>query len=473
MEMKWANLLLIDFNPAGGLCGDLSRILDATSNLALRIQHWERIGDSGSAHQALESVGSNNFPDLVFLVSPRLLREPVRALLHRLKRDYPLLPLILVTETGGAEEIFDLLELGVADFVTPPLKPSDLLPRIWRLVERTRECGKLEHRLKEKSGLKQLIGESEVFLAVVKKIPLIARCDAGVLLLGETGTGKELCARAIHYLSSRASFPFVPVNCGAIPTELAESELFGHERGAFTDAVRKQEGVICQAEGGSLFLDEIDSLSLAAQVKLLRFLQDKEYRPLGAARSLKADVRIIAAANVDPEEAVKTGKLRQDLYYRLNIIPLRLPPLRERREDIPLLARHFLAQYTAEFGSPVRGFSTAALQRLRQYDWPGNVRELENLVARAVALAESEVIESDDLNLPCATPADCPSSFREAKAQFERAFIEDLLLTHQGNITRAAQTAHKNRRAFWELIRKHHINVNSFKPNSQPPPTSR
>lgn len=321
--------------------------------------------------------------------------------------------------------------------------------------------------LKEKVGLQRLIGESRVFRDVVGKIPRLARCNACVLIAGETGTGKEMCARAIHYLSPRAHQPFVPVNCGAIPGELIENELFGHERGAYTDATRTQPGLIREADGGSLFLDEIDSLPLVAQVKLLRFLQEKEYRPLGSSKSVVADVRIIAATNANLNDSLKAGRLRQDLFYRLNVIALTLPPLRDRREDIPSLARHFLRKYAAEFDSPATNFSDRSLQLLLAYDWPGNVRELENLIARSVAMTDRELIEPDDLELPNqnATPAPAQApSLREAKAQFERNYIENLLLLHDGNITRAAVTARKDRRAFWELMRKHKIDACRFRP---------
>ena len=370
---------------------------------------------------------------------------------------------MIVTEAGGPDEILAMLNCGVADFVTPPLKPFDILPRVWRLIEQTAQGMTTAKSLKECLGLQQLIGESETFRAVIRKLPLIARCDASVLISGETGTGKELCARAIHYLSPRMHHPFVPVNCGALPVELVENELFGHKRGAFTNATMTQLGMIHEADGGSLFLDEVDSLPTAAQVKLLRFLHYKEYRPLGSPKALRADVRIIAAANTDLVEAVRTGKLRQDLFYRLNILPLALPPLRQRCEDIPLLARHFLVKYATEFKVQIGDFADGALKQLMFHKWPGNVRELENLIARAVAMTEHEVI-----NVCADTPPEDvvlarQLSMREAKSQFERSYIENLLGLYHGNITRAARAASKDRRSFWELIRKHRIDVGQFK----------
>ena len=288
-----------------------------------------------------------------------------------------------------------------------------------------------------------------------------------VLISGETGTGKELCARAIHYLSPRAGRPFITVNCGAIPVELVENELFGHERGAFTDASTAQGGLIHEAEGGTLFLDEIACLPLLAQVKLLRFLQDKEYRRLGSPKTQQGDVRVVAAMNIDLEEAVREGKLRQDLYYRLNIIPLVLPPLRERREDIPLLARYFLAKYAARLNKDVTDCSPDVMQLLVLYEWPGNVRELEHTIERAVVLSEQAVIHKADIILPRVAAAAHQDSFQEAKAkviaQFERTYIQGLLLAHQGNITKAARAAQKNRRAFWQLMRKHLLDAHSFK----------
>jgi two-component system, NtrC family, response regulator GlrR len=462
--MKPPKILLLDFDSDRGLTDALGAILESSTHLGLQVRRESVISYGPNSPKVdFPKLVSAFYPDVVFIV---LCGDSVRragTLLQSLRAERPELPILCAIEANGQDEMFELFKLGVDDFITPPFKPIEIFPRIWRLLGNCSSERRLTHSLKEKFGLKQLIGESPVFLAEVKKIPIVARCDASVLISGETGTGKELVARAIHYLSPRTAEPFVPVNCGAIPLDLTENELFGHVKGAFTAASTSQPGLIQEANGGTFFLDEIDCLPLLAQVKLLRFLQTKEYRPLGSKKMQRADVRLIAAANVDFDEAVRTGKLRQDFYYRLNVISLHLPPLRERREDIPVLACHFLAKYTAEFNQPALNFSADALELLQRYDWPGNVRELEHLIARTVVLAEREIIKSDELSLPRRPMAAWPASFREAKARFERAYVEDLLLAHHGNITKAAQAAHKNRRAFWELIRRHHIDVNCFK----------
>jgi DNA-binding NtrC family response regulator len=317
---------------------------------------------------------------------------------------------------------------------------------------------------KESLGLNHIVGESPALLEQVQKIPLMSRCDACVLITGETGTGKEICARAIHYLSHRAHQPFVPINCGAIPIELLENELFGHEAGAYTSANNSRCGVICEANGGTLFLDEVDSLPPAAQVKLLRFLQDKEFRPLGARKAAKADVRVIAASNASMDESLRSGLIRRDLFYRLNVLPLHLPPLRQRKEDIPLLARHFVAKYAARANGQRRDISPAALQKLSLHDWPGNIRELENVIERAALLSATDVIEGADIDLPLA--AELVASLRSFSslkanvvAEFEQSYLRSLLEQHRGNIGQAARAAQKNRRAFFQLMRKHHIRV--------------
>ena len=344
--------------------------------------------------------------------------------------------------------------------------------RVLRRIGQARHNESVLRELKGKLGLGQLIGQSPVFLAAISKIPTMARCEATVLISGETGTGKEVCARAIHYLSPRSTKPFLAVNCGAIPAELVENELFGHERGAFTDARDGRQGVIAEAEGGTLLLDEIDSLPLLAQVKLLRFLQEKEYRPLGATKTKTASVRIITASNANLAENVHQGTLRQDLYYRINILPLVLPPLRNRSEDIVLLAHHFLAKFATEFAKPVVDFSLELLRMLRAYTWPGNIRELEHMIERAVALTDNVTLSEEDITLSTTNPPLPLESFQTAKdravTQFEHTYLTAVLLAHAGNITNAAQAAGKNRRAFWQLLHKHGLDTHS--PFASQPP---
>jgi len=456
-------ILLLDLGASSSLTAELRAILES-------IPHWtvelQTLAFSEKEAPVLNGL-INRKPNLVFILLPRNLLKQGQRLIQRLQPAIERASLIVVPEAGDPDDLMSLLDFGALDFITPPLTTLDIVTRVRRVLKHSRQQRSPISRIKEQLGSSQLIGDSRVFRSMVNRIPLIAQCDASVLISGETGTGKELFARAIHYLSPRAHHAFVPVNCGAIPAELVENELFGHERGAFTTAVRAQAGLVKEASGGTLLLDEIDCLPLLSQVKLLRFLQEREYRPLGSVKTQRSDVRVIAAATVDLAEAVKAGRLRQDLYYRLNVIPLRLPSLRERHEDIPLLASHFLTRYSREFGKPALSFSVNALDLLCRYEWPGNIRELEHLVERAVALSESELIRCDDLSLPSKVATPPPASFREAKARFERAYIEDLLHVHRGNITRAAQAAHKNRRAFWELIRKHHIDVQGFKGSSR------
>lgn len=324
--------------------------------------------------------------------------------------------------------------------------------------------------VKKEVGPKRLIGKSAIFTGQVEKIFQIAKYNIRVLIVGETGTGKEIFARTIHDLSPRADKPFVPVNCGAIPLELAENELFGHKPGAFTGAAKIKKGLIEEAQGGTLFLDEIDSLPLLVQVKLLRFLQEKTYRPLGSTIEHQADVRIIAATNANVEEAVQQGKLRRDLYYRLNVVTIHLPSLRERKEDIPLLARYFLRKFAMEIGKEIKGFSENAIRKLVAYEWPGNIRELEHVIERTVVFCEKEMIKSQDVVLPSFEDEEelLAGSFNEAKrrfvTEFEKRYVTKLLLAYEGNISRAARAAGKNRRAFFELIWKHKIDVKKMKP---------
>ncbi|MDF0675609.1 MAG: sigma-54 dependent transcriptional regulator [Nitrospira sp.] len=324
----------------------------------------------------------------------------------------------------------------------------------------------------------KLIGTSRCFLQVKSKIPLLSRSKSTVLISGETGTGKELFARALHYSSERSGKPFVPVNCAALPDQLVENELFGHSKGAFTGALVEKQGLFHEADGGTLFLDEINSLNMVAQSKLLRVLQDQEFRPLGSTKSRVVDVKIVAATNTDLRYLVKARQFREDLFYRLNVLSVVLPPLRDRREDIPELARQFLKRSAEEFGKGDVQLSTDAIKKLMNYAWPGNVRELQSVIHHAAAMAMGDALEGQDLDLPDHEPTgsavtcvpegividQCGFQAMKIKMidEFERAYLSQMLSTHQGNISKAARAARKERRAFQRLLHKHGLDRRSF-----------
>lgn len=403
-------------------------------------------------------------PELIIPVLPAS-KERAEQLLGMLRAKGAYTPLLPVVRAEDLTQMLDGLLLGTKDFLVTPLREAEVLARIQRLLPRSRheERDRAREQLAETFGLELLLGEDPAFVAVKRKIPLVARSEVPVLLTGETGTGKEMCARAIHYLSRRAGKPFLPVNCGAIPVELFENELFGHQRGAFTSAWTAQPGLIAEAEGGTLFLDESDTLSPGAQVKLLRFLQDQTYHALGSPRLRQADVWVIAATNVELSQRVREGSFREDLFYRLGVITLALPALRERRTDIPLLATHFLARYAGLHGREPRELSPRAVEALCHYSWPGNIRELENVIQQAIVLTEAPTIEPEHLPIPPPPPSGeaGPDSFKRAKSkvieQFEKAYVTELLGAHQGNVTHAARGAGMERRTFGRLIKKHRI----------------
>lgn len=314
--------------------------------------------------------------------------------------------------------------------------------------------------------MQDLVGVSSAFSQSVKKLSAISRYDVTVLIIGETGTGKEVFARAIHESSPRSPNPFCVLDCGATPLDLIENELFGHERGAYTGAMSTQEGVVRACEGGTLFLDEIDCLPLSGQVKLLRLLQNREYRPLGSSRIYPANIRIVAATNDNLSSLIKSGRFRQDLYYRLSVVSLSLSPLRERVEDIPVLAEHFVKKYAKKFGKNVTEILPEAKLRLQLHRWPGNVRELEHAMERAVVFCNRDAIGGSDIEFEV-EPSNESLGLRDAKAQviarFEQDYLKSLLLAHNGNVTQAALTARKDRRAFHSLLKKHNIDPGRFR----------
>jgi two-component system response regulator GlrR len=373
-------------------------------------------------------------------------------------------PVLAIIPGDADAALLDAVARTADDFLVWRVDRSDQLwQRIHHVLGAGQDTASISRRLVQKLALAGLIGDDPTFLATIAQIPLVARADSPVLVVGETGTGKELCARAIHHLSGRRHAPFVPVDCAALPDHLLENELFGHTRGAFTDAHRDQGGLVGMAEGGTLLLDEIDSLTLPAQGKILRLLQERTYKPLGAERFVRADIRVIAATNLDLEDLVRRKLFRSDLYFRLHVLALTLPPLRDRPGDIARLARHFVERLSAEARVEPKTLAPEAIARLARAPWPGNVRELSNVIQRAVVFCQEPVIRTHHLALPveCSTACERSGGFRESRARaleaFERSYVEALLRKHNGNVTRSAREARQDRRVFGRLIKKHRI----------------
>jgi DNA-binding NtrC family response regulator len=359
-------------------------------------------------------------------------------------------------------ELLRLAALSVDDFLVSPIQAEEFRQRLMRLVGPiSPSLENVQDQLVGELGLHQAIGRAPRFLEALQRVALFGPSLAPVLLTGETGTGKELFARILHMLSKRRRGPFIPVECGAVPEHLFENELFGHVRGAFTDAHAEQRGCVGLAQGGTLFLDEIDCLSMAAQGKLLRLIQENKYRPLGGDHFRDADIRVVAASNRDLPKLVETQRFRADLFFRLDVLRVHLPSLRERPGDIPLLARHFANALCEADGHQKKFLSPASLRKLECHHWPGNIRELQNTIQRAVLTAQTSEITLSQIELRHSGQEECPGpdSFHSAKAaaieQFQRQFVQRLLERHAGNVTRAAREARQDRRAFGRLVKKY------------------
>jgi len=358
------------------------------------------------------------------------------AVLREAQRIQPGARVLLMTAFGSLETAIEAMRQGAYDYLTKPFKLAEVTLAVRRALDDQRlreENRRLREEVERRYGFDNLLGRSKAMRAVFEQIRAVAGSEAAVLLMGESGTGKELVAHAIHWNSPRRSGPFVPVNCAAIPETLLESELFGHEKGAFTGADRKRRGLFAEADGGALFLDEVADMPPALQAKLLRALQDKVIRPVGGSEEIRVDLRLITATNRDLPALVQHGKFREDLYYRLAVIPIRLPTLRERTEDIPLLVRHFLDRAGAALGKQFEGFSEEATAWLLQHRWPGNVRELENVVERAATLSRGSLISLADLRTEFAPMGASEVGVRPTLAELERQYIRRVLEETKGD----------------------------------------
>ncbi len=429
----------------------------------LEAAHYE-VSVAAGGEEALAGASENIFSAAI--LDLRLEDMDGISLMEKLLKIQPYLPVIILTAFGSIELAVEATKKGAYDFLTKPFEAKDLLYRIEKALEVGRlkvEVDRLRHMVKQRYD--NIIASSAKMQHILNQIAQIATTDSTVCLYGESGTGKELMARAIHLSSPRSKGPFVAINCGAIPEGLLESELFGHVKGAFTSADSHKKGLLQMAEGGTLFMDEIAELSPSLQVKLLRVFQDREFYAVGGTKPLKIDIRLVTATNRDLWKAIQEGRFREDLYYRIHVIPIYLPPLRDRIEDVPLLASHFLQHFNREMNKSIQGFSPEVMQRLMLYGWPGNVRELANVVERAVALSTHTVIAPDTLFL-----GGCEKAMQkklmpldEAREEHDRAYLTQVLMETGGNVSKAASLAGRYRAEFYKMMRKYGINPADFK----------
>jgi len=388
------------------------------------------------------------------------------SVLEELRLIHPDLPVLLLTAHGSIPNAVEAMQKGAFGYLTKPFDDKELKTTLEKALAQqrmSREIQRLKLLVKELYGLENVAARSPKMQALLEQVARVAESDATICISGETGTGKEVIARVIHCNSKRARGPFIAINCGAIPESLFESELFGHVKGAFTSAQSSKRGLFQMAEGGTLFLDEIGEMPLNLQVKLLRAIQEREVMAVGAERPTKVNVRIITSTNKDLSAAVRAGAFREDLYYRIQVFPITVPPLRERRDDIPLLAQHFLQQSARRMHKEIRGFLPAAMQKLMLYSWPGNVRELENVIEKVVVLTNQDMITPDLLPTSTESTEGQVKPLTEAKEEFERNYLKEVLQLTGGNISRAAQIAARYRADFYKLLKKHGLHPGDAK----------
>ncbi|MBZ7670371.1 two-component system response regulator GlrR [Klebsiella grimontii] len=440
---KPARLLLVDDDP--GLLKLLGMRLISEGYSVLTAE---------SGPEALRTLGR----DKVDLVVSDLRMDEMDGLqlFSEIQKVQPGMPVIILTAHGSIPDAVAATQQGVFSFLTKPVDKDALYKAIDDALEQSAPT--TDERWRQ-----AIVTRSPLMERLLEQAGMVAQSDVSVLINGQSGTGKEIIAQAIHNASPRRDKPFVAINCGALPEQLLESELFGHARGAFTGAVSNREGLFQAAEGGTLFLDEIGDMPVALQVKLLRVLQERKVRPLGSNRDIDIDVRIISATHRDLPKAMARGEFREDLFYRLNVVNLKIPPLAERTEDIPLLANHLLRQSADRHKPFVRAFSTDAMKRLMAAKWPGNVRQLVNVIEQCVALTSSPVISDALVEQALEGENTALPTFVEARNQFELNYLRKLLQITKGNVTHAARMAGRNRTEFYKLLSRHELDANDFK----------
>lgn len=448
--MSNANVLLVD-DDAGML-----------QLLAMRLNALDYTTECASSGVEALSCIQQNLPDVV-ITDLRMEEMNGMALFERIHADWPSLPVIIITAHGSIREAVEATQKGVFSFLTKPVNKEELVTTLDQAVSRQSEAprDKLSWALEFNTC-------SAKMYQLLEQAHLLANSDVNVLISGESGTGKEVLARTLHRQSQRANKPFVAINCSAIPSEILESELFGHVKGAFTGANRDHDGLFVSAEGGVVFLDEVGDMPLALQAKLLRVLQEKVIRPVGGTRDKPIDVRILSATHRNLVEAIQENIFREDLYYRLNVVNLSLPSLRERKEDIPLLAKRFLQNIGKRSEQPVKTLAPRAMAALIGFHWPGNIRQLENVIEQVVALSPGPIIPETLVEnaLPNSNPVKV-KSLTDAKKDFERHYVEDLLRATQGSISEAAVLAGRNRSDFYKIVQRHKVDIERFKVESE------
>ena len=453
MSAAQAEILLVDDDP------------DLLQLIALRLSSaGYRVSTAASGEEALGKLAARR-PDVV-ITDLRMDGMDGLALFDRIRSDAPSLPVILLTAHGTVPDAVDATQRGIFAFLTKPFDGHELLAQVGRALRLS--GGEIRNDVSE-SWRSEIITGSPIMEELLQRARLVAGSDANVVLLGASGAGKELLARAIHLASTRSRQPFIAINCGAIPEQLLESELFGHSRGAFTGATQNHKGLFVAAEGGTLFLDEIGDMPLTLQVKLLRVLQERQVRPIGTSTDIPINVRIICATHRNLEQLVKESAFREDLYYRINVVALTIPSLSERREDIPLLANHFLQQLADRYGKSISRLAPEALEFMLNAPWPGNIRQLINVLERAVALSISTVIPLALLQETMLGEEAGIQPLEEARRRFEHDYLVRLLRITRGNVTQAARMAQRNRTDFYKLLQRHELTPTYFKENEEVP----
>ncbi|MBY5927901.1 MULTISPECIES: two-component system response regulator GlrR [Halomonas] len=416
-----------------------------------------RVTTAESGREALKRLEEGR-PDLV-LSDLRMDEMDGMALFQEIQRRMPGLPVIILTAHGSIPDAVSATRQGVFSFLTKPVDREELFGAIDDALSNTASGVEGDDSWRE-----AIITRSPEMERILEQARMVAGSDVSVLVTGPSGSGKELLANAIHKASARADKPFIAINCGALPEQLLESELFGHAKGAFTGAISEHGGLFQAADGGTLFLDEIGDMPLAIQVKLLRVLQERQVRPVGSTTSVPVDVRVLSATHRDLDQAMHEGEFREDLYYRLNVVNLKLPALKDRAEDVPLLVKHLVAQAASRHKPFVKGFSPEALNLLATCAWPGNVRQLVNVVEQCVALSSAPMIPEALVAQALAAEDNAMPTFNDARAGFERSYLVKVLKITEGNVTQAARIAGRNRTDFYKLLSRHELEPASFKP---------